>query len=125
MDPTSHLKSGTYIHAGGGVTIGKYFHPGRGLLIYSTNHDYDGGEAIPYGERVIRKAVTVGDFVWCGANVTLLPGVNIGEGAVIGAGSVVTKDIPAYAVAGGNPARVIKYRDRQHFDDLKTQEKFC
>ena len=67
---TAHLKSNTLIECGGGVTIGRYFHTGRGLTIFSTNHDYDGGEAIPYGHGVILKPVIIGDFVWCGANVT-------------------------------------------------------
>lgn len=52
--------------------------------------------------------VNIGDKVWIGFNVIILKGVNIGEGAIIAAGSVVTKDIPAWTLAGGNPARVIK-----------------
>ena len=53
----------------------------------------------------------MGDDVWIGTNSVVLPGVTIGKGAVIGAGTVVTKDIPEYAIAVGNPARVIKYRE--------------
>lgn len=52
--------------------------------------------------------ITVGDSVWFGANVTVLPGVSIGDGTVVGAGSVVTKDLPAGVVAAGNPARVLR-----------------
>jgi len=52
--------------------------------------------------------VTVGDNVWIGGNVVIMPGVNIGSNCVIGAGSVVTKDIPAWSIAAGNPARVIR-----------------
>jgi len=48
--------------------------------------------------------------VWIGANCTILDEITIGNGAVIGAGSVVTKDVPAYAIVGGNPAKIIKYR---------------
>lgn len=122
--PTSHLKSGTYIEASGGVRIGAYFHPGRGLTIYSTNHNYERAQCIPYDEEVVEGLVVIGDFVWCGANVTILPGVTIGEGAVIGAGSVVTRDVPPMAVVGGNPARVIKYRDAVHFQKLKAHGSF-
>ena len=108
----------------GGVRIGKYFHPGRGLTIFSTNHNYNSDKLIPYDEIDIPKPVVIKDFVWCGANVTILPGVTIGEGAVIGAGSVVTKDVPDYAVVAGNPAKVIKYRDIEKFKKLKKEGKF-
>lgn len=58
-----------------------------------------------------KKPIRIGDDVWIGANVTILKGVCIGKGAVVGAGSVVTRDIPEYAVAVGNPAKVIRYRN--------------
>lgn len=124
IDRTSHLKSGTFIEAQGGVTIGRYFHVGRGLTIFSGNHDYESAESIPYGNTSILKPVVIEDFVWCGANVTILPGVTIGEGAVIGAGSLVTHDVPKYAVIGGNPAKVIKYRNEEQFLRLKAEGKF-
>ena len=54
--------------------------------------------------------VRIGNAVWIGDSVIVLPGVNIGDGAVIGAGSVVTKDIPPFSIAVGNPCKVIKYR---------------
>lgn len=54
--------------------------------------------------------IVIGDDVWIGCNVTILKGVKIGHGAVVGAGAVVTKDVPDFAIVGGNPARVIKYR---------------
>lgn len=124
IDKTSHLKSGTFIEAQGGVTIGRYFHVGRGLTIFSGNHDYESSESIPYGSKSILKPVVIEDFVWCGANVTILPGVKIGEGAIVGAGSVVVKDVPKYAVVAGNPAKVLKYRNIEQFEKLKQQGKF-
>jgi acetyltransferase-like isoleucine patch superfamily enzyme len=124
ISETSHLKSGTYIETSGGVRIGRYFHPGRGLTIFSTNHNYLDCDRIPYDEVEISGPVTIGDFVWCGANVTIVPGVTIGEGAVIGAGSVVTRDVPPMAVVGGNPAKVIKYRDAAHFEKRKAHGAF-
>lgn len=124
IDPTSHLKSHTYIEASGGVTIGRYFHTGRGLTIYSSNHKYDGSDAIPYGREYIYKPVVIEDFVWCGANVTIVPGVTLGKGAVVGAGSVVTKDVPVGAIVAGNPAKIIKFRDMESFRNLEMQERF-
>lgn len=121
---TSHLKSGTVIDCAGGVTIGRYFHPGRGLTIFSSNHDYDGGEAIPYGRASITAPVVIKDFVWCGANVTIVPGVTIEESAIIAAGAVVTRDVPEGAIVGGNPATVIKHRDMDHCRRLKAEGRY-
>jgi maltose O-acetyltransferase len=64
---------------------------------------------IAQGEVEVRQTV-VEDDVWVGQRVVVLPGVKIGHGAIVGAGAVVTKDVPAYAVVGGVPARFIKYR---------------
>ena len=120
----SHLKSDSYIEYMGGVKIGDYFHTGKGLTIFSSNHDYDKGDKIPYGDDDMLREVVIGDWVWCGANVTVVPGVHIGDGAVIGSGSVVTKDVPECAVVGGNPAKIIKYRDKDHFYQLKAEGKY-
>lgn len=121
---TSHLKSNTFIECSGGVEIGKYFHTGRGLTIFSTNHNYKSKTKIPYDKIPIKKPVIIKDFVWLGANVTIVPGVTIGEGVVVGSGSVITKNIPEYAIVGGNPAKVIKYRDIEVFMDLKEKKCF-
>lgn len=125
IDITSHLKSDTIIECSGGVIIGKYFHTGRGLTIFSTNHNYNSEFSIPYDSVDVIAPVEIKDFVWCGANVTIVPGVTIGEGVVIGSGTVVTKDVPDYAVIGGNPHRIIKYRNIETFKDLKENGKFC
>lgn len=125
IDPTSHLKSDTLIECSGGVSIGRYFHTGRGLTIFSTNHNYNSAVSIPYDAVEIVRPVIIKDFVWCGSNVTIVPGVTIGEGVVIGAGTVVTKDVPDYAIIGGNPHQVIKYRDIETFNSLKENGQFC
>ena len=121
---TSHLKSNTYIDCDGSVTIGEYFHTGRGLTIFSSNHQYDNTEAIPYSSKSVLLSVIIDDYVWCGANVTICPGVHIGKGVVVGAGSVVTKNVPDFAVVGGAPARIIKYRDKDQFIKLEKKRSF-
>lgn len=117
--------NGMSIRGNGKVIIGSYFHSGEDCLMITHNHNYDTGNAIPYDRTYIYKDIIIEDFVWIGSRVTILPGVRIGEGAVIQAGSVVSSNIPPCAVAGGNPARVFKYRDIDHFKKLKEEEKFC
>tara|TARA_R110002020_G_scaffold434476_2_gene644601 strand:- start:10369 stop:10896 length:528 start_codon:yes stop_codon:yes gene_type:complete len=113
-----------YINALGNVLIGQFCHIGKGLTIFSHNHDWQSEESIPYGQKIIKKSVEIKDFVWCGANVTILPGVTIGEGAVIAAGTVVTKSVPDCALVGGNPHQIIKFRDKELFYRLKAEKQF-
>jgi acetyltransferase-like isoleucine patch superfamily enzyme len=100
------------IRAGGGIIkIGNYCSISQHITIVASNHGIAKDTIIKDQAWSTKKNfVTIEDDVWIGANSVILPGVTIGKGAVIGAGSVVTKDIPAYAIAIGNPARVIKYR---------------
>lgn len=121
IDPTSHIKSGTFIECSGGVRIGMHFHTGRGLTIFSTNHNYRSDRMIPYDDMDLPGPVVIEDFVWCGANVSVVPGVTIGEGAVVAMGAVVTRDVPPGAVVAGNPARIIGQRDMDLFQRLKAQ----
>ena len=77
---------------------------------------------MPYDAIYEVKDVHIGENVWIGADVSIMPGVTIGEGAVVAACACVTKDVPACAVVGGNPARVLKYRDRERYDTLKASD---
>jgi acetyltransferase-like isoleucine patch superfamily enzyme len=115
--------NGLQIHGAAKVTIGQYFHSGVECLIIAQSHNYE-GESIPYDDTYIYKDIEIGDFVWLGSRVTILPGTKIGEGAIIQAGAVVHGEIPPYAIAGGNPAKVFKYRDVEHFKKLKLKRKF-
>ena len=112
------------IKGAGNVIIGNYFRCAEDVLILTQNHNYDYGCAIPYDRSIITKDVKIGDFVWIRTRVTILPGTNIGEGAILQAGAVVHGEIPPYAIAGGNPAKVFKYRDIEHFNKLKFESKF-
>ena len=116
--------NGLIISGLGEVKIGDYFHSGENCKIMLGSHDYDYGEAIPYGSSYVKRYVEIGDFVWLGSDVTISGNVKIGEGAIVAIGSVVVKDVPPYAIVGGNPAKVIKYRDIDHFLKLKEASKF-
>lgn len=116
--------NGCEILGGGEVVIGNYFHSGKNIKIITQNHRYEKAESIPYDSVRIKKKVEIGDFVWIGQGVTLLPGVTLGEGVIVAAESVVTKDVPNYAIVGGNPAKIIRYRDSVEFERLKSEGKY-
>ena len=78
---------------------------------------------IPYDLRYIEKPVVFGECCWVGARASIMPGVTIGRGAVIAACAVVTKDVPDYAVVGGNPAKILKFRNKKIFESLLSEEK--
>lgn len=103
------------------ISSGSIFGPR--LKIYTGNHNYDNEKLIPYDEITIAKDVVIKENVWVGGDVTILPGVTIEEGAIIGASSVVTKNIPKGAIVGGNPAKILKYRDLEKYDKLKAENK--
>lgn len=88
------------------VRIGDNAFIGPNVSIYTACHPLDAAERNKQTEWAL--PVTIGNNVWMGGNVTIVPGVTIGDNCVIGAGSVVTHDIPSNTVAAGNPARVIK-----------------
>ncbi len=94
-----------HLATGGTITIGSNVAIGPHVKVFAGGHDYNTLNLADTAGPVV-----IGDFAWIGGNSTILPGVHIGEGAVIGAGSVVTRDIPPYTIAVGNPARVIKQR---------------
>lgn len=116
--------NGMEICGSGIVNIGNNFHSGKECMIITDIHNYDNGEAIPYDNTYISKDINIEDNVWIGNRVIILGGVTIGEGAIIQAGSTVVKDIPKYAIAGGHPAKVFKYRDIKHYEELKKQCQF-
>lgn len=111
--------NGMNISGCGKVVIGNNFHSGKHIRIITTFHNFKNGTALPYDETTYDRDVIIEDNVWIGESVMLLGGVVIGEGAVIQAGSVVCKDVPPLAIAGGHPAVAFKYRDKEHYEALK------
>lgn len=103
------LMNGFKCMSTGGLTIEDNTLVAINCTVLTNNHDF-------YDRPVITcKPVHIKKNVWIGANVTILAGVTIGENAIVGACSVVTKDVPDNAVVVGNPARVIKYLDKEKF----------
>lgn len=113
------------ISASGGLIIKDGTIISHNVEIWTRNHRYEAEDlrSIPYDAEFINKPVIISENVWIGSRVIIVPGIKIGEGAVIGAGSVVTKDVPECAVVGGNPAKVLKYRNKEQYYKLKNDNK--
>lgn len=98
--------------AGGNIDIGDGVLMASDILISSENHSMDPESELFYMDQpLICKDVSIGEGGWIGEKVCILPGVNIGKKCIIGAGSVVTTDIPDFCIASGSPAKVIKKYD--------------
>ena len=105
------INSNLLAMARGGITIEDEVQIAANVQLISNNHD-------EYDRQVLTcKPVRIKKGAWIGAGASILPGVCVGKHAIVGAGSVVTKDVPDYAVAVGNPAKVIKMLDQEKFEE--------
>jgi len=116
------------------ATVGKYCSIASGVVIFTGGeHRVDWVTTYPFsvlwsevaghiqGHPKTKGNVIIGNDVWIGADAFILSGVTIGHGAVVGAKAVVTKNVPPYAIVGGNPAKIIRYRfDQETIDNLLT-----
>lgn len=137
----AEIGAGTRINTGfkckgiGALSIGKYCALGENIRALTANHNLELINLQVHLNKKLeleysdlkRKDIRIGNNVWIGDQVILLPGVRIGDGAIIGAGAVVTKDVEPYSVNAGNPSRFIKYRYsdqevRQILDTVKWWE---
>ena len=101
---------GCYVNGYGGLTIGDDAMFGPYSMVHTANHHYDDRER-PVTEQGWREQpVQIGPRVWIGMGAIVLPGVRVAEGAIVGAGAVVTHDVEPYTVVAGNPARPVKER---------------
>jgi acetyltransferase-like isoleucine patch superfamily enzyme len=98
------------ITSGGGVEIGSRTLVGYRSQIFSANHVVPERHGQIFGAGHVKKPVSIGCDVWIGAGSIILPGVSIGDGSVVAAGSVVTKNVPAFSIVAGNPAVLIRGR---------------
>ena len=103
------VMNGVLMMSAGGITIEDNVMIAANVQLISNNHD-------PYDRYVITcKPILIKEGAWIGAGATILPGVTIGKYAIIGANSIVSKNIPDYGVAVGSPAKVIKYLEKEKF----------
>jgi len=107
----SGIGIGSYI---GTVKIGRDVMIGEELIVISQNHEF-GDLRTPMWKQGWKKdqPVVIEDDVWIGSRVILLPGVKVGKGSIVAAGSIVTKEVPPYTIVGGNPAREIRKRTQE------------
>lgn len=105
------LAAGVVITTSGGVEIGARTLVGYRAQILSTNHVVPAGRGRIFGSGHVKKPVAIGADAWIGAAAIVLPGVTIGEGAVVAAGSVVTKDVQPFMIVAGVPAKPVRRRE--------------
>ena len=125
-----NFKSGPYCHFGEGcyigqnVSVGKYVMCGPEVVIAMGEHNFKSvGVPIIFSGQPQIKNTIIGDDVWIGYRALIRQGIKVGNGAIIAMGATVTKDVPAYAIVGGIPAKVLGYRF-DSIDDIQRHEKF-
>ena len=118
-----HIGTGCILDGAGGISIDQGSIIAPEVVIYSRTHNFDQNlSALPFDNVMFIAPVHIGEFVWIGTRVIILPGVTIGNGAVIGAGAVISRNVPEGAVVVGNPAKVVRFRDKSTFDKLIAEE---
>jgi acetyltransferase-like isoleucine patch superfamily enzyme/lipopolysaccharide biosynthesis regulator YciM len=100
----------SYVSIAGHVVIGNNVMIASLASIVGFNHGFERRDVPMHAQPLTIKGITIDDDVWVGAQAVILDGVHVGAHSIIAAGAVVTKDVPEYAIVGGNPARVIRYR---------------
>ncbi len=110
--PNTHIGNNTQISCiqYGDLVIGSNVMISPYVMITATVHDFEDTDVPMQLQGLHSKKVVIEDDVWLGGKSIILPGVTIGRGSIVAAGSIVTKDVPPFAIVGGNPAKVIKYR---------------
>jgi len=110
------INYGCRFHTQGGIMIGENVSIAPGTWLVAGSHNINDPDFADYS-----KPIVIGNYVWIGVRATVLSGVTIGDGAIVMAGAMVTRDVPAYAIVGGVPARVVgerKLRDPQYTLDF-------
>jgi len=119
----TRIGRGCHLNGLGGIVIGQNCQISRNVTIYSSNHNV-AGETIPYDNTYVLAPVHIEDSVWIGMNVSILPGVTIGEGSIIGMNTVVSKDVEPLSIVVGSKQRCVGYRDVEKYKALKSVEMY-
>lgn len=109
----------------GEVLLGCHVAIGPGTVIRAANHRFSQCDVPIMQQGHVPERVIIDDDVWIGANCVITPGVHIGRGAVVGAGAVVTRDVPPFSIVGGVPARLIGWRDPSRQGGKHASEMSC
>ena len=118
----SNIGPGCYVGCSGEVRIGSHVLMGAGVSMHAENHNMERVDVPIDAQGVTREDIAIEDDCWLGGGCIILAGVRIGRGAVVAAGSVVTRDVPPYAVVAGVPARVVRTRGEPPTDDLEDAQ---
>lgn len=119
-----YIGGDAYIWGIGGIRIGDNTILGPRVTIHTSNHRYEDADFLPFDNYTYLEEVIIGRNVWIGDSAMICPGVKIGDGAVVAMGSVVSQDVPDLAVVAGNPAKIVKTRNRQRYEELDVNEKY-
>jgi acetyltransferase-like isoleucine patch superfamily enzyme len=118
----SRIGENFFLHAQGKITIGNNTIISRNVTIYSATHNFKSQFVYPYDKDYILKPVVIGNSVWIGMNVCILPGVTIGDGAIIAMGSIITKDVNSGDIVGSSSQRILGNRpiiDINNYNNIK------
>ena len=118
-----HINDDAMIAGAGGLSIGDNTHIARRCTIYTHNHNFE-GKYLPYDETKLYKPVVIERNVWIGVNVTIVPGTKIGYGSIIGAGTLVSGEVPPLSIVGTPKWGLIKSRNEAHYHELEKQKMY-
>lgn len=125
ITPIEDLKLGGNVFIGGknvlycygGLEIGKNTAVAEGSFFITSNHNYKSKTHVPFDKSGFMQKIVIGENCWIGARCMICPGVKIDDGAIVAMGSVVTKSVPKCAIVGGNPAKIIGWRNIEEYDE--------
>ena len=118
-----HIGRDAYLHCLGGIEIGSHTMVSKRVTIYSYDHEFKKPTSLPFDGECVIRPVRIGEYVWIGMNVSIAPGTRIGNGAVIGMGTVVSGVVPKNAIVVNSKPRIVGYRDREHTNELVEKQK--